>query len=214
MEQLAGGGVEALREALGELKLDTRGHKAVLKKRLRSAHRKTPQASIASTATASLAIARRTETAGPSRPSSQDFDSYCVVDFEATCQKYEPKHGSRFDFPNEVRRSITPGLPVILYLVAKNAPLTQIIEFPVLLLQWRHKSDNSSSSDDSGCAYAAADEYRDTNCEDADDDQDWDLVIIDEFRRFVRPSWRPKLTEYCQELTGISQVGQGSSHSF
>lgn len=87
MEQVAT--VDALREALGALKLDTRGHKAVLKKRLRTA-KKAPS-------TQHVEISPR-----PRRPASQDFDSYLVLDFEATCQQYVLGQGSRFDFPNEV----------------------------------------------------------------------------------------------------------------
>ncbi|KAF9065276.1 ribonuclease H-like domain-containing protein [Rhodocollybia butyracea] len=37
------------------------------------------------------------------------------------------------------------------------------------------------------------------------DKQRRELVVIDEFRSFVRPSWRPTLTRFCEELTGITQ---------
>ena len=32
------------------------------------------------------------------------------------------------------------------------------------------------------------------------------LVAIDEFRSFVRPTWRPQLHPFCTQLTGITQV--------
>jgi len=32
------------------------------------------------------------------------------------------------------------------------------------------------------------------------------LQVVDEFRSFVRPSWRPILSNFCTELTGITQV--------
>jgi hypothetical protein len=32
------------------------------------------------------------------------------------------------------------------------------------------------------------------------------LQVIDEFRSFVRPTWRPTLSGFCTDLTGISQV--------
>lgn len=32
------------------------------------------------------------------------------------------------------------------------------------------------------------------------------LQVVDEFRSFVRPSWRPILSGFCTELTGITQV--------
>ena len=33
-----------------------------------------------------------------------------------------------------------------------------------------------------------------------------ELEVVDEFRTFVRPTWRPTLSEFCKELTGITQV--------
>jgi hypothetical protein len=32
------------------------------------------------------------------------------------------------------------------------------------------------------------------------------LEIVDEFRSFVKPTWRPQLSQYCTNLTGITQV--------
>lgn len=32
------------------------------------------------------------------------------------------------------------------------------------------------------------------------------LEITNEFRTFVKPTWRPQLSDFCKELTGISQV--------
>src|SRR5689334_3282558 len=32
------------------------------------------------------------------------------------------------------------------------------------------------------------------------------LEVVDEFRSFVKPSWRPILSDFCMELTGITQV--------
>lgn len=33
------------------------------------------------------------------------------------------------------------------------------------------------------------------------------LELVDEFRTFVRPTWKPILSQFCTQLTGISQVG-------
>lgn len=110
MEQVTTATVDGLREALGALKLDTRGHKSVLKKRLRAAKKSLtvspsgkdglkPAAATAGHA----ATTQHIESWRPTRPASQDFDSYCVLDFEATCQQYVAGQGGRFDFPNEVR---------------------------------------------------------------------------------------------------------------
>lgn len=32
------------------------------------------------------------------------------------------------------------------------------------------------------------------------------LEVVDEFRSYVKPIWRPKLSEFCTSLTGITQV--------
>lgn len=32
------------------------------------------------------------------------------------------------------------------------------------------------------------------------------LEIVDEFRSFVKPTWRPRLSQFCTDLTGITQV--------
>ncbi|KAH9951390.1 ribonuclease H-like domain-containing protein [Amylocystis lapponica] len=54
----------------------------------------------------------------------------------------------------------------------------EIIEWPVLLLRWRDK-------DRSGIAR--------------------ELEVVDEFRSFVKPTWRPQLSQFCTNLTGITQ---------
>lgn len=105
-------GVEALREALAGLGLDSRGHKDVLKKRLRAAGKRDEREGRHRRHLKALRDAR-------TRPVGQDFDSYLVLDFEATCQRHEPKHGDFFGFPNEVylhyqyiliRPSLTAGI--------------------------------------------------------------------------------------------------------
>ena len=76
----------------------------------------------------------------------------------------------------------------------------QIIEFPVVLLQWRHKKVLSGSK-------SVADNKLSNGTDNSEDNANaWELVIVDEFRRFVRPTWRPKLSKYCTDLTGITQV--------
>jgi hypothetical protein len=55
----------------------------------------------------------------------------------------------------------------------------EIIEFPVCLLRWTDKKEDGTATK---------------------------LVVVDEFRSFVRPTWRPQLDDFCTTLTGISQV--------
>ena len=193
-------GVDTLRDALAALKVDTRGNKAKLKKRLKAAEKRQQQANQFSEIEEPL----------PTRPDGQDFDSYLVVDFEATCQRWEPKHGEFFGFPNE------------------------IIEFPVLMLRWQRKTStastptvsasptSSSASLDTTESEASSTISRPIKKHDSgtavseqaqEDDYTWELVPVAEFRRFVRPTWRPRLTNFCKELTGISQVRLSSSYA-
>lgn len=54
----------------------------------------------------------------------------------------------------------------------------EIIEWPVILLQWSMNSNDGL----------------------------WQLRETARYRRFVRPVWRPTLSQFCINLTGISQV--------
>lgn len=42
--------------------------------------------------------------------------------------------------------------------------------------------------------------------EDAADEAQWRLEMIDEFHSYVKPKWKPKLSAFCTGLTGIKQV--------
>lgn len=53
----------------------------------------------------------------------------------------------------------------------------EIIEFPVVLLRWEMGHEG-----------------------------EWGLIEVDEFQTFVKPTWRPILSTFCTELTGITQV--------
>ncbi|KAJ6623415.1 ribonuclease H-like domain-containing protein [Mycena sp. CBHHK59/15] len=53
----------------------------------------------------------------------------------------------------------------------------EIIEFPVCLMCWKDRRGGEASQ----------------------------LEVIDEFRSFVKPTWRPILSHFCTELTGITQ---------
>ncbi|CDO70703.1 hypothetical protein BN946_scf184798.g18 [Trametes cinnabarina] len=55
----------------------------------------------------------------------------------------------------------------------------EIIEWPVVLLRWKDKDIKGKARQ---------------------------LEAVDEFRSFVRPTWRPKLSQFCTTLTGITQV--------
>lgn len=52
-------------------------------------------------------------------------------------------------------------------------------EFPICLMKWKDRTDAQNASE---------------------------LEVVDEFRTFVKPSWRPTLSNFCTELTGITQV--------
>lgn len=52
-------------------------------------------------------------------------------------------------------------------------------EWPVCLLRWKDKSLKGRAGR---------------------------LEIVGEFRSFVKPTWRPRLSQFCTDLTGITQV--------
>lgn len=74
-----------------------------------------------------------------------------------------------------------------------NSFPNEIIEFPVVLLQWKKLSPPSP--------FTAEDE----------EPAEWTLEVVDEFQSFVRPTWRPRLSAFCTELTGITQVSSSCS---
>jgi hypothetical protein len=49
---------------------------------------------------------------------------------------------------------------------------------------------------------SAAVDTRDAEAEQAG----WELYVVDTFHTHVKPSWRPRLTRFCRELTGVDQV--------
>ncbi|KAF8333976.1 ribonuclease H-like domain-containing protein [Cantharellus anzutake] len=55
----------------------------------------------------------------------------------------------------------------------------EIIEWPVILLRWNDQTEDGRASS---------------------------LVQVAEFRSYVRPTWRPQLSTFCTDLTGITQA--------
>jgi len=55
----------------------------------------------------------------------------------------------------------------------------EIIEWPVCLMRWKDKSEDGKAEQ---------------------------LEVVDEFRSFVKPTWRPKLSAFATDLTGITQA--------
>ncbi|PIL23802.1 hypothetical protein GSI_13553 [Ganoderma sinense ZZ0214-1] len=55
----------------------------------------------------------------------------------------------------------------------------EIIEWPVCLLRWKDKDMKGNAQE---------------------------LEIVAEFRSYVRPTWRPQLSDFCRTLTGITQA--------
>ncbi|GAA6004639.1 hypothetical protein JCM10207_000964 [Rhodosporidiobolus poonsookiae] len=154
--------VDELRQTLGQLKLDTRGTKDTLKKRL-ARHAKLHAGSPSSPPLSSAAPD------APTRPPEQLYDSYLVFDVEATCERIEGPYGRlAFAYPNE------------------------IIEWPVILLQWRRRAPAEHAEGDGG----------------------WELVKTDEYHSFVKPTWKPVLSAFCTELTGITQSDVDAAPTF
>ncbi|KAI0637192.1 ribonuclease H-like domain-containing protein [Trametes polyzona] len=63
----------------------------------------------------------------------------------------------------------------------------EIIEWPVCLLRWKDKDAKGKARE---------------------------LEVVDEFRSFVRPTWRPQLSPFCTSLTGITQEQVDNAPSF
>ncbi|OSD02860.1 hypothetical protein PYCCODRAFT_1444927 [Trametes coccinea BRFM310] len=63
----------------------------------------------------------------------------------------------------------------------------EIIEWPVVLLRWKDKDIKGKARE---------------------------LQVVDEFRSFVRPTWRPQLSQFCSALTGITQEQVDGAPSF
>ncbi|GAA5990092.1 hypothetical protein JCM5350_001097 [Sporobolomyces pararoseus] len=114
------------------------------------------------------------------RPRNQGYDSYLVFDVEATCELIERNPRLAFSYPNE------------------------IIEWPVILLQWRRKIGSQVESTRS-LAQNELPQGGDNGEEDEEDQDEWELYQVDEFHSFVKPNWNPQLSSFCTELTGIIQ---------
>jgi len=63
----------------------------------------------------------------------------------------------------------------------------EIIEWPVCLLRWKDKDPYGRATQ---------------------------LEIVDEFRSFVKPTWRPQLSQFCTTLTGITQEQVDAAPTF
>ncbi|KAH9946291.1 ribonuclease H-like domain-containing protein [Epithele typhae] len=63
----------------------------------------------------------------------------------------------------------------------------EIIEWPVCLLRWTDKTNKGKART---------------------------LEVVDEFRSFVRPTWRPQLSSFCHALTGITQEQVDAAPTF
>ncbi len=87
--------------------------------------------------------------------------------------------GSDFGYPNEiiVRACHRPRRMVSLTVCFTCRFAPQ--EWPVCLLRWKDKDMKGNAQE---------------------------LEIVAEFRSFVRPTWRPQLSDFCLALTGITQV--------
>ncbi|GAA5887170.1 hypothetical protein JCM3774_005344, partial [Rhodotorula dairenensis] len=100
------------------------------------------------------------------RPPDQHFDSFLVFDVEATCERIDEPWGKvAFAYPNE------------------------IIEWPVILLQWQRVTPLDGRDGDGQ----------------EESDRRWRLVQVAEFHSYVKPTWATKLSAFCTELTGITQ---------
>ncbi|KAI8804195.1 ribonuclease H-like domain-containing protein [Cladochytrium replicatum] len=138
--------VDQLRSRLAALNLPVDGKKEKLKSRLRSAL-KSQRLALERARMAEEELSEDDDD-DDAADGSQPYAYYCVMDFEATCER------DAQDYPNE------------------------IIEFPVVLVD--------------GATHEVA----------------------AEFHQYVRPVINPTLTDFCKELTGITQLQVDSAQTF
>ncbi|KAL7425065.1 NAPDH-dependent diflavin reductase [Cryptotrichosporon argae] len=170
--------VDALRTDLASLGLDTKGKKDTLFRRLMGWW--TTRVEPASEAD-KPGEADTEEVVGIERllpAPKQPFSSFLCFDVEATCEA-----GVNFDYPNE------------------------IIEFPVVLLQWADEEPPTpAEAGPSASAKATAHGQRKQRVR--------RLVKVDTFHTYVRPTWQPRLSEFCTGLTGITQETVDTAPTF
>ncbi|KAJ2930098.1 hypothetical protein H1R20_g7017, partial [Candolleomyces eurysporus] len=129
----------------------------------------------------------------------RDSDSLEGADPAAHDMRYHPRwpKKKKVSVPDVVEPPKRVEQPVDMFLVLDiegtcnkgtdfNFP-NEIIEFPVCLLRWKDKTEDDTASE---------------------------LEVVDEFRTFVRPTWRPILSDFCRELTGITQEQVDSAPVF
>ncbi|KAH9446871.1 hypothetical protein MJO28_016111 [Puccinia striiformis f. sp. tritici] len=98
----------------------------------------------------------------PEKPANQSFHSFLCIDFESTCiNADDPTLNNPTRLSKDQLMWLYPN---------------EIIEWPVILLQWRTSQRGN-----------------------------WELYEAGRYRQFVRPVWRPILSQFCSDLTGISQ---------
>ena len=149
--------VEELRHELQQLGLNTKGLKPELRQRLKRGR---------------AIFGNRTQAANQQTPSEPiewqpEYDSFLVLDVEATCER-----NRKYGFDSAGPPPNSPGAFFSAKITNYDYP-NEIIEFPVVLLQWSKDGQQ--------------------------------LEIRDTFQSYVRPTWRPNLSQFCRELTGITQ---------
>lgn len=79
----------------------------------------------------------------------------------------------------------------------------EIIEFPAILLQWRREANTNTIQAEASTVEPAENE---SIAQATETRGDWVLEVIDVYHSYVKPVWRPVLSEFCTTLTGITQV--------
>lgn len=87
----------------------------------------------------------------------------------------------------------------------------------MVLLRWVRKQDDQVKAEQ--VEEVNEDEEDEGDDEDENEERDeveaeevkegessWTLEVVDEYHSFVKPTWKPTLSAFCTELTGIQQV--------
>ncbi|PWN50934.1 hypothetical protein IE53DRAFT_73557 [Violaceomyces palustris] len=168
--------VEELRLNLKKLGLDSTGYKPQLRHRLKKAQAK--QSDVRQHG-ASQGLDEEEPSLEMRYSWKPEYDTFLVLDVEATCER------TRRYLPEDMIKQKKSNDKGHAFRNSYDYP-NEIIEFPVVMLQWI-EGEAGESDEEEGKRRPPSVEVKDI------------------FHSYVKPSWRPTLSKFCRELTGIEQ---------
>ncbi|KAF9092828.1 3'-5' exoribonuclease 1 [Mortierella sp. GBA35] len=179
--------VDDIREQLKQLGLDTRGNKSTLKTRLRKQLKKdAASSSSSSTSKPDNAINSNNRTDSSSSEDDETTEGSAHKSPNSKSDRPEPAVAEQQDDPNEKRLHKNSRYDYYLcFDVEATCEPGFRFEFPSEVIEFPIVLLDGST-----------------------------LEIVDEFHSYVRPTHRPVLSDFCKELTGISQETVDNAPTF